>query len=191
MDNKEHVVMLIVGKTSSGKSSLIKKLCERAGLKQLLSYTTRPRRNEQDNDHTFVSMDEYTRAKENGEIAVDTEIAGNYYYSTIEQLYEADLYTINPKALDILLALDLPNIKFVTVCISCPDKEREARAIKRGDDKFKYRKRDLDERQQFRRFVSEEKWNYAINNTNFAQAYSTLRWIAIVSGLWKQRKEDE
>lgn len=191
MNNKEHVVMLIVGKTGSGKSSLIKKLCERAGLKQLLSYTTRPRRNEQDNDHTFVTMEDYTRAKENGEIAVDTEIAGNYYYSTIEQLYEADLYTINPKALDVLLALDLPNIRFVTVYISCPDKMREERAIKRGDDKLKYRKRDLAERQEFRRFVSEEKWNYAINNTNFAQAYSTLRWIAIVSGLWKQRKEDE
>jgi guanylate kinase len=191
MNNKEHVVMLIVGKTGSGKSSLIKRLCERTGLKQLLSYTTRPRRNKDDNDHTFVKLENYTRAKENGEIAVDTEIAGNYYYSTIEQLYEADLYTINPKALDILLALDLPNIKFVTVYISCPDKEREARAIKRGDDKFKYRQRDLAERSEFRRFVSEEKWNYAINNTNFAQAYSTLRWIAIVSGLWKQRKEDE
>ena len=191
MNNKEHIVLLVVGKTGSGKSSLIKRLCERSGLKQLLSYTTRLRRNEQDNDHTFVTIDEYTRAKENGEIAVDAEISGNYYYSTIEQLYEADLYTINPEALDRLLALDLPNIKFVVVYISCPDNLREERAIKRGDNKFDFRKRSLAERQQFRRFVSEEKWNYAINNTNFAQAYSTLRWIAIVSGLWKQRKEDE
>ena len=191
MNNKEHVVMLIVGKTGSGKSSLIKKLCERAGLKQLLSYTTRPRRNEQDNDHTFVTMEDYTRAKENGEIAVDGEIAGNYYYSTITQLYNSDLYTINPEALDRLLAMELPNIRFVVVYISCPDHLREERAIKRGDNKFEFRKRSLAERQQFRRFVSEEKWNYAINNTNFAQAYSTLRWITIVSGLWKQRKEDE
>lgn len=191
VNNKEHVVMLVVGKTNSGKSSLIRRLCERTGLKQLLSYTTRPCRNKDDNDHTFVTMEDYIKAKEDGEIAVDGEINGNYYYSTVKQLYEADLYTINPKALDKLLALDLPNIKFVTVYISCPDKEREERAIKRGDDKFKFRQRSLAEKSEFRRFVSEEKWNYAINNTNFAQAYSTLRWIAIVSGLWKQRKEDE
>lgn len=191
MNKNEHVIILLVGKTNSGKSSLAKKLCERMGLSQLISQTTRPKRSEADTDHTFVTMDEYIRAKENGEIAIDTEIAGNYYYATIKQLYNADLYTINPEALNRLLALDLPNIKFVTVYISCPDHLREERAIKRGDNKFEFRKRSLAERQQFRRFVSEEKWNYAINNTNFAQAYSTLRWIAIVSGLWKQRKEDE
>lgn len=189
--NDMHTVILIVGKTSSGKSSLVKKLCDRTGLTSLQSYTTRPRRSESDDDHIFVSTDEYLRAKENNEIAIDGEIAGNYYYSTITQLYNSDLYTINPEALDRLLAMELPNIRFVVVYISCPDHLREERAIKRGDNKFEFRKRSLAERQQFRRFVSEEKWNYAINNTNFAQAYSTLRWIAIVSGLWKQRKEDE
>lgn len=191
MNNQEHTVMLIVGKTGSGKSSLIKKLCERTGLKQLLSYTTRAKRSPSDNDHTFVTMEDYINAKESGKIAVDGEIAGNYYYSTIEQLYEADLYTINPKALDRLLALDLPNIKFVTVYISCPGSLREERAIKRGDDKRRYRARDYAEKQEFAKFVSEEKWDYSINNINFARAYSALRWIAIISGLWKQRKEDK
>lgn len=191
MDNKEHVVLLVVGRTGSGKSSLIKRLCERSGLITLQSYTTRPKRSETDNDHTFVSVEDYLRAKENGEIAVDGEIAGNYYYSTIEQLYNSDLYTINPKALDRLLALNLPNIRFVVVYISCPDKIREERVMKRGDNKHDYRVRDYSERQEFRRFVSEEKWDYAINNINFAQSYSTLRWISIVSGLWKQRRDDE
>ena len=188
--DKEHVVLLVVGRTGSGKSSLIKKLCERSGLIALQSYTTRPKRSETDNDHTFVSVEDYLRAKENGEIAVDGEIAGNYYYSTIEQLYNSDLYTINPKALDRLLALNLPNIRFVVVYISCPDKIREERAMKRGDNKHDYRVRDFSERQEFRKFVSEEKWDYAINNINFAQSYSTLRWISIVSGLWKQRRDD-
>lgn len=184
--NKEHSVILLVGRTGSGKSSLIKKLCERTGLKQLLSYATRPRRSETDNDHTFVTVEEYLRAKENGEIAIDGEIAGNYYYSTIEQLYDADLYTINPEALNRLLALNLPNIRFVVVYISCPDKIREERAVRRGDDKNKYRVRDFSERQEFKKFVAEEKWDYAITNLDFSKSYSILRWITITEGLWKQ-----
>lgn len=185
MNNKEHTLILVVGKTGSGKSSLIRKLCERTGLKELCSYTTRPRRSETDTDHTFVTVEEYLRAKENGEVAIDAEIAGNYYYATIEQLYEADIYTINPKALDRLLVLDLPDIRFVVVYISCPDAIREQRAIKRGDDKHKYRVRDFAERQEFRKFVTEEKWNYAISNLNFPKSYSVLRWVATVEGLWK------
>jgi guanylate kinase len=188
MENKEHVVMLFVGRTGSGKSSLIKKLSERTGLRPLLSYTTRPKRSEADNDHTFVSVEEYFRAKENGEIAIDGEIAGNYYYATIEQLYNSDLYTINPEALDRLLALDLPDIRFVVVYISCPDKLREQRAIKRGDDKHKYRTRDFAERSEFRRFVADEKWDYSIKNISFAKSYSVLRWISTVEGLWKNEK---
>ena len=184
--DKEHVVILVVGRTNSGKSSLIKRLCERTGLKALCSYTTRPKRSESDNDHIFVDAKEYFRAKENGEIAIDGEIAGNYYYSTIEQLYNADLYTINPEALNRLLSMDLPNIRFVTVYISCPDKIREERAIKRGDDRHKYRVRDFAERSEFRKFVSEEKWDYVINNLDFAKSYSVLRWIVTVEGLWKQ-----
>ena len=188
--SNEHVVILVVGRTGSGKSSLIKKLCERTGLKELRSYTTRPKRSELDNDHIFVTDEQYFQAKENGEIAIDGEIAGNYYYSTVTQLYNSDLYTINPEALNRLLAMNLPNIRFVTVYISCPDKIREERAVKRGDDKHKYRIRDFAERSEFRKFVSEEKWDYAINNISFAQAYSTLRWISIIEGLWKQRKEE-
>jgi guanylate kinase len=133
-----------------------------------------------------VNVEEYLRAKENGEIAIDTELAGNYYYSTIEQLYNADLYTINPEALNRLLAMELPNIRFIVVYIACPDKIREERAMKRGDDKHKFRVRDFSERQEFRKFVSDEKWDYSISNIDFPKAYSVLRWISTIEGLWKQ-----
>ena len=187
----EHVVILIVGKTGSGKSSLIKKLCERTNLTALQSYTTRPKRSEADTDHIFVDTLEYFRAKENGEIAIDGEIAGNYYYSTIEQLYNADLYTINPEALNRLLTMNLPNIRFVVVYISCSDEVREERAIKRGDDKRRFRIRNYSERQEFRKFATDEKWDYAINNLDFPKSYSVLQWITQIENVWKNHLEEE
>jgi dephospho-CoA kinase len=81
------------------------------------------------------------------------------------------------------------------VYISCPDKIREERAMKRGDDRHKFRVRDFSERSEFRKFITDEKWNYAINNLDFPKSYSVLRWISTIEGLWQQndieRKEVE
>ena len=188
--SKEHVVILLVGRTGSGKTSLIKKLCEKTGLRQLVSHTTRPpRKDSKNDDHIFVDVDTYLQAKVNDEIAAETEIAGNYYYATKEQLYNADLYTIDPAGRSGLLAMNLPNIRFVTVYISCPNEERERRALRRGDDKHVYRVRDYSEKQQFKHFVLNEQWDYSICNQDFAKAYSCLRWIAQIEGCWKNDKE--
>ncbi len=186
MDNKEHTLLLIVGRTASGKDSLAGKLCERTGLKQLISYSTRPRRDNEGDTHIFVSEDEYQTMLANGDVAVDTNIAGNYYWSTIEQLYESDLYVVDYIGYKKLKELNLPNLRFVSVFVNTPDEIREERALnKRKDDRFIFRKRNLDESPQFREMLKNADFDYSISNIDFAKAYSVLRWISEIEGCWQ------
>lgn len=189
--NKEHTLLLILGRTASGKDTLVNKLCERMGLKQLISYTTRERRINEGETHKFVTEEEYKTMLANNEVAVDTNIAGNYYWSTISQLYEADTYVVDYIGYKKLKELDLPNLRLVSVYINTPDSIREERALNlRKDDKKKFRVRDFSEASQFREMLKNVDFDYAVSNMDFAKAYSILKWISIVEGVWKNNKED-
>ena len=189
--DKEHVLLLVMGRTASGKDSLVNKLCERTGLKQVISYTTRERRANEGDTHHFVTKEDYEMMKAEGKVAAYTEIAGNFYWTTIDQLYNNDVYIIDPLGVKTLRELNLPNLRIVTVFINTPDNIREERALgKRGDDKTKFRVRDFSESRQFNEMLLDSDFDYAISNIDFAKAYSTLRWISMVEGCWVNNEED-
>ena len=192
MQNKEHTLLLIIGRTASGKDTLVNKLCERTGLKQLISYTTRNRRQNESNTHIFVSENDYYEMLNNNQIAVDTNIAGNFYWSTIDLLYESDIYVVDYIGYQKLKELNLPNLHLISVYINTPDHIRKERALnKRGDDKLVFMKRDIAERDQFRMMLKCSDFDYAVSNIDAAKAYSVLRWIATVEGVWKNDLEEE
>lgn len=191
MDNKEHVLLCVMGKTASGKDTLANKLCERMGLKQIISYTTRDRRVNEGDTHIFISDDEYNALESAGSIAAFTQIGPYKYCCTIEQLYNNDVYVIDPVGVENLRNLNLPNLRLVTVFVNTPDHIREQRALNsRGDDKTKFRTREFAEREQFRNMLKEANFDYAVSNIDLAKAYSCLRWIATVEGCWKNNEED-
>ena len=192
MENKEHVLLCIMGKTSCGKDTLVQKLCDRTGLTSITSYTTRPRRVNEGDTHLFVTKEEYEQMRSEGKIAAYTNIAGNDYWTTTDQLYEHSVYIIDPKGVDTLRQLNLPNLRLVTVYINTPDDIRRDRALnKRGDDKLTFMKRDIAERDQFRMMLKCSDFDYAVSNIDIAKAYSVLRWIATVEGAWKGHVEEE
>lgn len=191
MQNKEHVLLLIVGRTACGKDSLVNKLCERTGLTAITSYTTRPRRENEGDTHIFVTEDEYNRMKSEGIVAAYTNISGYHYWTTINQLYENDVYIIDYKGIQTLRELNLTDIRFVTVFINTPDAIREERALnKRKDDKFVFRKRSLDEAAQFREMLKNADFDYSISNIDFAKGYSVLRWISEIEGVWQNHHKE-
>lgn len=191
MNNNEHVLLCVVGRTGSGKDTLVNKLCERTGLKAINSYTTRPRRENEGDTHIFVTRDIYEQMQAQGNVAAYTEIANNAYWTTVNQLYENDIYIIDPNGIKTLKNLNLPNLRLVTVYINTPDKVREERALSmRKDDKRIFRTRDFSEAGQFREMLKNADFDYAISNINFSRAYSVLRWIATVEDVIKNNKEN-
>lgn len=191
MENKEHVLLCVLGKTASGKDFLVDKLCERTGLKQLISYTTRERRVNEGETHVFATEADYEQARSEGRIAAFTQIGQYKYWATIEQLYEADCYIIDYIGLKILRELNLLGLRFVTVFVNTPDNIREERALnQRKDDKAKFRARSFVEREQFREMLKNADFDYAISNIEWPKAYSTLRHISDIEGVWKNHLEE-
>ena len=148
--NKEHVLMCVMAESAAGKDRLVNELCNRNHLTQLISYTTRARRANEDDTHIFVNEETYQQMKDDNNIAAYTYINGNHYWSTINQLYESDFYVIDPRGVESLKALNLPNLHLVTVYVNVPEDVRKERAKLRGDDMNVYRNRCLSEREQFR-----------------------------------------
>ena len=191
METTEHVMLCVLGRTACGKDSLTNKLCERTKLNAIISYTTRPRRENEGDTHIFTTKEVYEQMKAEGNVAAYTEIAGYLYWTTIDQLYKNDIYIIDYDGLKTLKALNLPNLRLVSVFINTPDAIREERALNmRKDDKRKFRVRDFAEANQFREMLKNADFDYAISNIDFPRAYSVLRWIATVEGVIKNNKED-
>lgn len=189
--NKEHTLLLVLGRTASGKDSLVCKLCERTKLKSITSYTTRPRRENEGDTHIFTTEDVYEQMQTEGRVAAYTEIAGYHYWTTVDQLYDNDVYIIDYRGVQTLRELNLPNLRFVTVFVNTPDKVREERALnQRKDDRFVFRKRSLDESAQFREMLKGADFDYSVSNIELPKAYSVLRWISEVEGVWKNHEED-
>lgn len=190
MDNNERVIMCILGESSSGKDALVNQICKTSNLTRLISYTTRPQRKNEGATHIFVDEDIYNSMKENNGIAAYTNINNNRYWSTIEQLYDSDFYIIDPIGVDSLKNLNLPNLRIVTVYINVPEDVRKERAIKRGDDVVTYKSRCFSERNQFREMKKNMDVDYVVPNIDFAKAYSVLKWICEVEGVWKNHMDE-
>ena len=91
---------LFVGKSASGKTTIAEILEAQYGLKTLQSYTTRPKRHEDETGHTFITDEEFDQLNN---IIAYTEYAGCKYCCTQEQLDNADIYVVDVPGVETLL----------------------------------------------------------------------------------------
>lgn len=76
-------VLLITGESGVGKTTFAKHLKENYNYNIVHSYTTKPKRDEQDNDHIFISKDRAYEMMNNEEIVAHTQINKEHYFTTV------------------------------------------------------------------------------------------------------------
>ncbi len=172
---------LIIGRTGSGKDYIAKVLSEIYNLKILKSYTTRPKRNEQDDGHIFITPEEAaTMADRIAEWKLDNGIE---YFATRQQVLDNDIYIINPNAaIDLCQKMsELVHLKIIYV--NSPSyRKRQQMAISRCVDKEKerelFKKRNQAENKEFCKF---EQLIYVHNEKNLRKLLSIFAENSIIT----------
>lgn len=85
-------LFLFIGKSASGKTTIANMLEERKGMKQVQSYTTRPKRFKEETGHRFIEDEKCYELKD---IVASTLYNGYWYCATLDQINEADIYVID------------------------------------------------------------------------------------------------
>lgn len=158
------VKFLFIGRTASGKSSIAKAVCEKTGLKQVVSYTTRPMRKSEKNgsDHIFITDDEVVQYENN--IAVYTEINGYKYFTTYDVIDKSDIYVIDPIGVNNLKIKCGDRYDFVEIYIRTPQALSEKRARLRGDKLKDFKQRWISENKQFTDYENRHTFSWHLRN---------------------------
>lgn len=122
----------IIGASGSGKTSAADLLESKWRRRILKSYTTRPKRHEDDTDHTYITEEEYQALPDK---VATTEINGYHYCATAEQVDKADYYVVDWEGFEQLIQTYKGRKKSIHIIyLDCPREIREKRMEQRGDD---------------------------------------------------------
>lgn len=185
-----NMLVLLVGKSGSGKTTLEQILTSEYGFDNVKSYTTRPKRVAREDNHQFVTKEEFD-ALEN-KVAY-TRFNGYEYCATKEQLDNATIYVIDPDGIKYLRQNYSRN--FFIVYLNVTKQSCWERMINRGEDYNIAKARIDNDESSFAGFENEA--DVVINGDNnilnvlndFINAYAFARLNNRINELEKEVRE--
>ncbi len=166
-------MIILVGESASGKSTLQNAIIEKLGYKRLVSYTTRPPRDyEKDGiDYNFISKAMYIHMKENGFFAETAEYNG-WFYGTAKEDYDSNVVAVlTPHGLrQVKKILDSENI--ISIYLKVPRRDRLIKILQRGDNIEEAYRRNLSDVGQFDGI--EDEVDYVIENPNYSKTANEI-----------------
>jgi guanylate kinase len=169
--------IVLVGKSGSGKDSIAKILTNK-GYKLVLSYTTRPiRENETDGvEYNFCSKDDFLNKIENNELLEYRKyytLLNNepdiWYYGTPKDISERSIIIVDKQGL-----IDIKkHIEVTSFYIHVENDIRKQRAEKRGSfDISEWNRRLIDDNIKFENIIDEV--NYVIYNKDLKNSVNEI-----------------
>lgn len=131
------LIVALVGKAGSGKDALAKALAKYPGINNIISCTTRPiREGEQDGvAYHFLTVDEFAQKVINGDMLEATCFNGWHYGTMKSSLKEGiNVGVFNPEGYDCLAEMPIPGVKVLGYLLECEDKTRMLRQLNREED---------------------------------------------------------
>lgn len=140
-------LICLIGESGSGKTTLANTLKKDYGLTVVESYTTRPKRTENETGHIFVSNKEFKKLHN---IVARCTYNGYRYCATKMQIETSDVYVVDPVGLDSLKRNVTFKRRIVAVYVSCSETARKQRMLDRGDSIERVETRLTYDREAFR-----------------------------------------
>lgn len=168
-------ILVVIGKSASGKDAIVKELCKLANFNFVVSTTSRPMREGETNgkSHYFVDENEFKQLIKNDELieyriynTLTNDIPTVWYYGiTKDSIDNVDrqIAIVDMKGLKSLK--NLYGDRIVSFYIHVDDKTRTEWAKKRGGyDKSEWERRLIDDEKVFNKEDLKENVDYIIEN---------------------------
>lgn len=160
-------MIVLVGESASGKSSIERNLVDNYGYKKIVSYTTRqPRQGEIDGiDYHYISESQFIKLQKEEFFAEIGEYNGWHYGTAKNDCTSDKVAVVTPHGLRQLKKI--PNLDISAFYINVPRRDRLIKILQRGDNIEEAYRRSLSDVGQFDGIADEV--DYIIDNKNYTK----------------------
>ena len=190
------MIIVLVGKTVSGKTTVANELCKNHGHKRIITYTTRPMRDNevQDVDYHFISDEEFNKMVKNNEFTEYKRYNtahGVWSYGSVitsEQELSDDCYVIilTPQG---LRDLSKKMSQYIAFYLNVSFESQLERLKKRGDEEQQIIKRLQNDAKDFENVLDIVDYSFCTDVSSpqrVANAISNFISVSITDGLMER-----